>query len=89
MDILIPGNRKTLAISCAVGQIEVDKRLVGDANLLCLSLEITQRFDRQADRYLLLRLLDVGILLPFAEIVFFSHDGLSFNSMTCFILLGD
>ena len=70
---LVPGYREALAASRAVRQIEVDERLIRYAGILRLRLEIGDRVLGELNRHLLLELLGVGVLLPFAEIVFFPH----------------
>ena len=69
----VPGYRKTLTAPCAVRQIEVDERLIRYAGILRLRLEIGDCVLGELNRHLLLGLLGVGVLLPFAEIVFFPH----------------
>ena len=70
---LVPGYREALATSRAVRQIEVDQGLIWYAGFLGLRLEIGDRVLGELNRHLLLELLGVGVLLPFAEIVFFPH----------------
>ena len=72
-DKLVPGYGEALAASRAVCQIEVDERLIRYACLLRLRLEIGDRILGELNRHLLLELLGIGVLLPFAEIVFFPH----------------
>ena len=72
-DKLVPGYREALTAPCAVCQIEVDKCLIRYADILRLRLEIGDCVLGEFNRHLLLELLGVGVLLPFAEIVFFPH----------------
>ena len=72
-DKSVPGYREALAAPCAVCQIEVDERLIRYAGLLRLLLEIGDCLLGELNRHLLLELLGIGVLLPFAEIVFFPH----------------
>ena len=70
---LVPGYREALTAPCAVCQIEVDERLIGYPGFLRLRLEIGDCVLGEFNRHLLLELLGIRVLLPFAEIVFFPH----------------
>ena len=84
---LVPRYREALTTPCAVCQIEVDERLIRYAGILRLRLEIGDCVLGEFNRHLLLELLGIGILLPFAEIVFFPHVPLIYPKRKSFILI--
>lgn len=70
---LLPVEGELFLASRAVGEIEVDEGLIGDARGLGLFFEVIDGFLRKVDAHLLLRLLGIRVLRRFLKIVFLSH----------------
>ena len=73
---LAPAHAECALVFCAVGQIQIDKRLIWDAGTVGLPLKVVNRVTVNIDRDLPFQLFCVRILswVQICNIIFFSHS---------------